>query len=855
MESINLNGKWTMVYGSPEEKGILCNKELEKKLMGKSFEAMVPTSMYEVFEDNNAIEDPFFGENESKYTELSNISCSFKREFNITKKEMDNDVIELCFDGLDTLATIFLNGIQVAVTDNMHLGYTFSVRKYLVIGMNDIQVDFESPVMNMREKYARKPIWTTEVAMKGHSYLRKSHTQFGWDWGPQLPDMGIWRPVCLKIYNIAKIEDYYVIQNHSKNGKRVDLDIALDFKIHEFSKNLTARITIKDSENKVILKSITDINHENENVKLSIENPILWWPNNLGDQYLYEVSIELILKDEILDSKNFKIGLRTLTLDQSPRDTGRNFAFVCNGVEFFAMGANYIPQDALAARGENKEKLSRLLVDCNRVNYNCIRVWGGGTYVSDYFYNECDRLGLVVWQDMMFACGIYDMSEKFTNSVKEEIIYNVKRFRNHASLGLICGNNEMEGAFVNSDRGWGITRTDKLDKDYLELYEKMIPDIMDKYNPLTQYWPSSPSSIGGFNDPENDSIGDAHYWGVFHGNEHYKVFRNHYLRFASEYGMESLPDMKTIKQFTAPEDRSFLSPVMDRHNKVIKPYGGNMKVLSNIALEFEIPQHLDELSYVSQVFQAETIKIAVEHFRSNRGRCMGSTYWQVNDDYPVTSWSSIDYYGRWKALHYVAKRFYAPVMIASREDGLNCHITLCNERKTPFIGTLEAEIRDKDSNIIRAIKLDVETPAFSAKDVSTISISDLVETNGSEYNELVPLNIYNGQEREYFISFRIINNEGYIVSSGTQLFTPHKYFAFKKANIKIVKGKTEKEIVISSNVFTKSIMLTTLSEDVIFDDNCFDLLPGERKTIKVIEGTLKMDDLKIYCINNTSSIS
>lgn len=855
MKSINLNGKWTMVYGTQEEKGILCSKELEKKLIGKTFDAMVPTTMYEVLEDNKAIDDPFFGENESKYTELSNISCSFKRDFNVTNIDIDFDEIELCFEGLDTLSTIFLNGTKVATTENMHIGYTFSVKDYLVEGKNNIQIDFESPVINMREKYAKKPIWTTEVAMKGHSYLRKSHTQFGWDWGPQLPDMGIWKPVCLKLHNKAKIEDYYVVQKHSKDGKRVDLDISLDFKIFKLSNLFTAKITIKDAEKKTILSSITNITKEKESVRLSIDNPKLWWPNNLGEQYLYEVSIELILSDEILDTKDFNIGLRTITLDQSPRDIGRNFAFVCNGIEFFAMGANYIPQDALAARGENKEKLSHLLIDCNRVNYNCIRVWGGGTYASDYFYDECDRLGLVVWQDMMFACGIYDMSENFTNSVRDEIIYNVKRFRNHASLGLLCGNNEMEGAFVNSDKGWGITRTDKLDKDYLELYEKMIPDLMDKYNPVTQYWPSSPSSIGGFNDPENDSIGDAHYWGVFHGNEHYKVFRNHYLRFASEYGMEALPDMKTIKQFTLPEDRSFLSPVMDKHNKVIKPYGGNMKVLSNVALEFEIPQHLDELSYVSQVFQAETIKIAVEHFRSNRGRCMGSTYWQVNDDYPVTSWSSIDYYGRWKALHYMAKRFYAPVMIASREDGLNCHLTLCNERKTAFIGTLEAEIRDTNSNIIKDLKLDVKTASFSAKEISIISISDLVESNGSEYNDLVPLNIYNGKEREYFVSFRLINSDGYIVSSGTQLFTPHKYFSFKTADIKVIEGKAGNEIIITSNVFTKSIMLTTISEDVIFDDNCFDLLPGEAKLIKVLDGTLKINDLKVYCINNTSSIS
>lgn len=855
MKSINLSGKWIMVYGTQEEKGILCNKGLEKKLLCKEFDAIVPTTMYEVLENNNAIDDPFYRENESIYTELSNISCSFNRTFKISKSDLANDVIELCFKGLDTLSNIYLNDIKIASTENMHIGYTFSIKKYLIDGINKIRIDFESPVMNMREKYDRKPIWTTENAMKGHSYIRKSHTQFGWDWGPQLPDMGIWRDVCLNMYNIAKIEDYYIVQKHSRDGKKVDLDISLDFIINNYSESLKTKIEIKDNQDKVVCTSKISVKCKNENLKLCINNPQLWWPNNLGEQYLYTVSIELILNNENVDKKNFKLGLRTLKLDQSLRENGRNFAFVCNGVEFFAMGANFIPQDALAARGENSEKLSKLLLDCKRVNYNCIRVWGGGSYVSNHFYEECDRLGLVVWQDMMFACGIYDMNERFKNSIKDEIKYNVKRFRNHASLGLLCGNNEMEGAFVNADKGWEIERTDKLDKDYLELYEKMIPDIIEEFNPVTQYWPSSPSSIGGFHDPENDSIGDAHYWGVFHGNEHYKVFRKHYLRFASEYGMEALPDMKTVEKFTDTEDRSFLSPVMDYHNKVIKPYGGNIKVLSNIALEFRIPQQLCELSYISQVFQAETIKIAVEHFRSNRGRCMGSTYWQVNDDYPVISWSSIDYYGRWKALHYTAKRFYSPVMIASREDGLKCHLTICNERDKPFIGILEAEIRNTNSNIITSIKTEVKTDAFSAKEVSILSISDLVKLNGAEFNENIPLNIYNRKEREYFVSFRLSDKNGYIVSNGTQLFTPHKYFKFKRAEIKVIKGKDDSEIEITSNVYTKSIMITTVKEDVLFDDNCFDLLPGETKIIKAIEGTLKRDDLKIYCINNTSSIS
>ncbi|MCK9191541.1 MAG: hypothetical protein M0P10_08390 [Sphaerochaetaceae bacterium] len=854
MKAIDLNGKWTMVYGTPEEKGILCNKDLESKLLGQSFDAAVPTTMYEVLENNGAIDDPFFGENESIYTELSNVSCSFTRDFTVSKEDLTEDVIELCFDGLDTLATVTLNDAVIATTENMHIGYTFSVKNHLVEGTNTIRVDFESPVMKMREKYARKPIWTTEVAMKGHSYLRKSHTQFGWDWGPQFPDMGIWQPVHLNLYSTAKIEDYYIVQKHSRTTSRVDLDISLDLSIVDSKKPLLADIAIKDAQGEVVAETSAAVTKSKESAKLSIEKPELWWPNNLGEQYLYEVSIVLSSGKEKIDEKTFNLGLRTLTVDQSPRDNGRNFAFVCNGVEFFAMGADYIPQDALAARGENKEKLSHLLLDCYRANYNCIRVWGGGTYPSIHFYDECDKLGLVVWQDMMFACGIYDMSESFTESVRDEIIYNVKRYRNHASLGLLCGNNEMEGAFVNAE-GWQITRTAKLDKDYLDLYEKMIPDIVEKYNPVTQYWPSSPSSIGGFHDPENDAMGDVHYWGVFHGNEHYKVFRNHYLRFASEYGMEALPDMKTINQFTEPEDRSFLSPVMDNHNKVIRPYGGNIKVLSNIALEFRIPQHLDELSYISQVFQAETIKIAVEHFRSNRGRCMGSTYWQVNDDYPVTSWASIDYYGRWKALHYAAKRFYSPVMLASKEDGLDCHLTLCNEQKVPFTGTLEAEIRDIDSAIIESIKIDVVTPELSAKEVAILSISDLVELNGSEYNEYVPLNRFNRKEREYFVSFRLIDEKENIVSSGTQLFTPHKYFDFKRADVQVTPGLNEGEFVISTDVFTKSIMLTTMKEDVILDDNCFDLLPGEVKTVKVIEGSLKSDDLKVFSVNNLSSIS
>ncbi len=294
---------------------------------------------------------------------------------------------------------------------------------------------------------------------------------------------------------------------------------------------------------------------------------------------------------------------------------------------------------------------------------------------------------------------------------------------------------------------------------------------------------------------------------------------------------------------------------MDYHNKVIKPYGGNIKILSNIALEFKIPQNLDELLYISQVFQAETIKIAVEHFRSNRDRCKGSTYWQVNDNYPVISWSSIDYYGRWKALHYVAKRFYSPVILASHEIGLDCQLCLCNETKYTFNGLIKAEIRDINSNIIKSLEKEVSANAFSAKNVLKLSISDLVDRNGAEENIYMSLNMYNRKEREYFVSYKLLDDRAQIISSGTQLFTPHKYFKFKEANISAIRGSNDRQLLIKTNVFSKSITLTTLSEDVLFDDICFDLLPGEIKEINIVKGIFKFEDLKIYSVNNMSSIS
>lgn len=822
----------------------------------KVYEATVPTTMYEVLLKSGDIVDPFYGENDRVLTTLSDSDYMFFREFEIDRDILNTDDVLLEFQGLDTLATVKLNGYTILHAQNMHRTYNVSVVKYLVEGINKLEIEFKSPTQYIKKKQAKDPLWGIDTTMDGYEYLRKAHHMFGWDWGPQLPDMGIWRSVNLLVVNNGKIDDFYIKQDHFDNAVDLNIEVSASGVLN----NSKLKVEITDQEENCVFSGylnvlegvvegqnfIVDKIDENSKIfvgEVKIENPQLWWPNGYGETYLYGLNIEIVDENEnVLDKITKSIGLRTMTITRESDKWGESFDFTINGKRIFAMGANYIPEDALISRSEFY-KTEDLIKDCVRANYNCIRVWGGGVYPNDEFYELCDRYGLIVWEDFMFACGVYRLTENFKANIKAEFIDNIKRIRHHASLGLWCGNNEMEWAFVE----WGLPKDERLKRDYIEMYEKLIPDVLAKYDPETFYWPASPSSGGGFDKPNDDNKGDVHYWSVFHGNEHYKKFRDHYFRFASEYGMQSFPDIKTVLSYTPEEQQNIFSPVMENHNKCIAPLNGNIKILLNVAGEFQLPKELEDIVYISQVFQAETIKCAVEHFRQNRGRCMGSTYWQVNDNYPVASWSSIDVYGRWKALHYFAARFYKPLLLSSIEKGNEAFIYLTNDRLESYSGKVKYQIRHITYGIVEEDEVDV--------DIEPLSVSKITETSIEKY-----LKGY-GDNRNYYLSYQLVSDDNMVVDSGTMLFTYHKHFNFPEVSIETTIEEQNSCILIKvkSDNYAKSVGIGFKDIDLVLSDNYFDIIPGEERVIIIEEfrsGSKSVEEVRkavdIKTVNNLS---
>ncbi len=800
-----LNGKWSM----------------RKVGHSQAYPANVPVNMYQVLYENGVIEDPFFGENDQIYRSLSDDDYEFYRDFEMDEAMLAHEKVEIEFLGLDTLATVYINEEPVLETNNMHRTYRLNIKSYLKFGTNHIRVYFASPNQFIAKEYAKDPLWGVSSTMAGYGHLRKGHHMFGWDWGPQLPDMGIWRDVNLYGISLGRLEDVYVIQNHLEDQVNLKIQISgkelaegTEIKVSLMDKDgglvLAAKaLSMSDFEKRGLISVVYDKEEDLYLAKMEVKNPKLWWPNGYGDQYLYGLKVELVADGEVIDTIEKRIGLRTMTVTKEKDPWGESFDYTVNGVRIFAMGADYIPEDALITR-PTYETTKRLIKDCARANYNALRVWGGGIYPSDDLFDLCDEYGLIIWEDFMFACGVYRLTDAFKANITAEFIDNIRRLRHHPSLGLWCGNNEMEWGFVE----WGLPKDERLRMDYLLMYEKLIPDVLAVYDPQTFYWPASPSSGGGFEGPNDDNKGDVHYWQVFHGGEHYKKYRDHYFKFASEYGMQAFPDMKTIRSYASDDQMNAFSPTMENHNKCTDPLNGNIKILLNMAGEFKLPSAFEDQVYISQLFQGEAIKCAVEHFRRNRGRCMGSTYWQVNDNYPVASWASIDFYGRWKGMHYYARRFYEPLLLSAYEEGFTGHIHFTNDTLYDFRGKCKWQIRHIEKGILLEGQEAIQSKALSAMHIKDVHIDEFVESYGGE--------------RQIYLTYQLLDQEDRELASESILFCFHKYFQFKPVELSLEVRKEDKWILsISSDGFAKSVAVDFDQSDCVLSKNYMDILPGQ----------------------------
>ncbi|MDY3766256.1 MAG: glycoside hydrolase family 2 protein [Lachnospiraceae bacterium] len=830
LEIRKLHENWTMHQAGMEER----------------MPAEVPGSVYHDLLKNGKMEDPYYRDNELKALKIMEHDFEYETDFEVDAQLSQCQEIWLVFEGIDTVADIWLNGEWLAHTENMHRTWRFSVKERLKAQGNTLRVVLHSPTKYIKEANEQDPLLGTTDAMAGFPHLRKAHCMFGWDWGPRLPDAGIWRAVKLVGLCEAKIDSVYVRQIHEQGKVTLHLDVDVERigeeHLRRFGRDdnrlegLGVRVALTDPTG-----ARTVFTGKEMSEGIVIEKPRLWWPNGYGDQPLYTLKVELLQEEKrqdrereaiVLDCWERRIGLRTVTMCREKDAYGESFCHEVNGVKMFAMGADYIPEDNILPR-MNPERTRELLVQAKMANYNCIRVWGGGVYPSDDFFDDCDELGLMVWQDFMFACAVYHLTDEFEENIKVEWIDNIKRIRHHASLALWCGNNEME-SFVLQGDGW-INKPEQK-SDYVKMYEYLIPKVLKEHDPETFYWPSSPSSGGAFDDPNDENRGDVHYWDVWHGNKPITEYRKFYFRYVSEFGFQSFPGLKTCETFTEPKDRNIFSYVMEKHQRNADANG---KIMNYMEQTFLYPTNFDTLLYASQLLQAEAIRYGVEHFRRNRGRCMGAIVWQLNDCWPVASWSSIDYYGRWKALHYCEKRFFAPVMVSCAEEGIltqntnpnaepyevrkSIHLNVANETRDAVEVSVRWALRDAKAQIIRGGEETLKVPALESVWLKREEMMD-----ADLYHNYVSYDCYRGEER---------------VSAGTVLFTAPKQFCFENPNLQVrVEGD---EIVVTAETYARAVEILNEDDTMLLDDNYFDMNGGERR-VKILKG--KAEGLRVRSV-------
>lgn len=766
--------------------------------------ASVPGTVHLDLMNNKLIPDPYKDENEKKVQWVENEDWDYQTVFKISAKELENQNADLVFHGLDTFSEIYLNGKLLKKTDNMFRTWKISVKNDLKIGNNILQVKFKSSV-NIGKDLAKKVPFTMPESPR--SFVRKGQYQFGWDWGPRLVTAGIWKDVKLNFWNQAKIENIKIEQK-ALTKQRADLNIYSEIYAEKEGKYVFA--TDKENHDIALRKGLNKIS-----VPFKIENPHLWQPNGWGKAIIYALKFSLKKNSETIDSKEERIGLRTVELVQEKDEKGKTFYFKVNGNPMYAKGTNWIPSDSFTAR-ITKEKYKKLIKDCKDANMNMIRVWGGGIYEDDEFYKACDENGILVWQDFMFAGSFYPSDEDFLNNVKEEVKDQVNRLQNHPSIALWCGNNEIDEAIVN----WGYQKQFKYSKedslqvwkDYKKVFYEVIPNAINEFATKDKsiYWESSPSI--GWGHKESLTEGDSHYWGVWWGEFPFEIYNEKVPRFASEYGFQGMPSLETVKSmFSGKSDLNLESPTIKAHEKNARGFEIIKKYMER---DYAVPKDFVKYNYVSQLLQARGMQIAIEAHRRTKPYNMGTLYWQLNDCWPVISWSSIDYLGNWKALHYLVKRSFENQVILTEEK----------EGFLDFYGINDELKKFED------VKVEIQVVDFNGKilnDLTTIQdgkiLDGIVKFNHIEIKNLIKYS----NKNEVFLKLTLKDKTKKIIAQRNHFFVKPKDLKLTKPNIKIKKISAT-EIEISTDVLAKDVYLMG---DTHFSDNFFDLLPKTSRKI------------------------
>ena len=798
MQKQTLNGAWQFRQCGTEE----------------WWPATVPGGVHTDLLALGKIPDPFVADNELKVMWVAETDWEYRYSFTADAMLLGEAHVCLVCDGLDTIADVYLNGSYLGHAENMFRRWEWEVKDLLREGSNELHIVFGSPVRFIAAKQAQLPL-QGGGDIPGGPHLRKAPCHWGWDWGPKLPPIGVWKDIRLEGYSV-RFEDVHVRQMLGVDGASISAEVqaAVTGEGEARASILVTGPSGERFESEEELRLFVEGELYYADLSVKIPDPQLWWPYGYGEQPLYEVKVTLKDGKKLLDQRTYSIGLRTIELCQDPDQWGKEFTFYVNGVRLFAKGADWIPTDSFPTR-ITRSTLEGLLKSAVDANMNMLRVWGGGYYPEDMFYDLCDRYGILVWQDFMFACGIYPADADFFENVRVEAIENVRRLRHHAALAIWCGNNEMEQGWCD----WGWNKPDdplnqRLKDGYDRMFHHLLPGLLEVEDPDHPYWPSSASANTPFEGANNQVQGDCHYWDVWHGRKPFNAYRTQYPRFMSEFGFQALPSLKTIATYADPADWNMTSYIMEHHQR---SWVGNGLMIAQMTDTFRMPKDFPSLVYLSLILQAEGIRYGVEHWRRNRDRVSGTLIWQLNDCWPVASWASLDYFGRWKALHYAAKRFYAPLLLSVADDGKVMKVHVTSDLVKPVDVQAHWRLETLDGKCLNSGEQPLRARALADTLVGSYDFSALVTPDN--------------QRKVVFVAE--MWQDGMLISQSVTPFVANKHLELRKPGLKgrvHVEGQTL-YVDISARSLARFVELSIEGTDAVFSDNYFDVPAGKSVTV------------------------
>lgn len=830
----------TLVLKSFAQTHMALEENWQFRQLGKTdwYPAQVPGCVHTDLLYNGLIPDPFYRTNEKDLQWIDKLDWEYKTQFIVSQSLLDKQHIIMHFNGLDTYADVYLNGEKILEADNMFREWEVDIKPLIQLGENTLGVYFHSPIKKGLALMEASPYPYPAINDQSENgglgdnkvsvFTRKAGYHYGWDWGPRFVTSGIWRSLFIKAWDVVDIEDIFIKQ------PKVTSEIAA----------LEAHITLKGdtvSQSKVLVKNaetgtvLTQLNVDSFNTQkeislpFEINKPKLWWSQGLGDPNLYEFKVEVFVDNKIIAEKSIKTGLRSIKLIREKDKKGESFYFELNGVPVFAKGANYIPNDSFLTR-VTKSDYEKVVADAVNANMNMLRVWGGGIYEDDYFYKLCDEQGILVWQDFMFACSMYPGNDAFLESIKAEAIDNVKRLRNHPSIALWCGNNEINAAW----RFWGWkeryskAHQDEISKAYLSIFHEILPVVVADYTDGDHYWPSSPQA--GY-EPDmhatsETTSGDIHYWGVWHTKHPFEDFNKYVGRFMSEYGFQSFPEFETVKKYALPEDFDIESNVMAAHQR---SGIGNLRIKKYMSWDYKVPNDFESFLYMGQVLQARGIKMAIEAHRRAMPYCMGTLFWQINDCWPVASWSSTDYYHNWKAMQYATKKAYNPIMISIWKEKKDIEVYIVTDLLKEQQGTLQLKLLDFEGNVLNKKTVSTTLSPNTSNLVTTFSVKELLKKFDAKSVVLTA---------EFLIDNDSVAQSHFFFEKPKDILFPET-----EINYEFIEEAGKKMLNVSSTKLAGQVYFSTTGITSFFSDNYFDVFPGKTYRIE-IQSEATIDELK-----------